>query len=290
VHRDLPVRVAAAVLLGFAAAVTTGCAGLAARAAGGFAEDLAGAIVNQDDPELVRDGLPAYLLLLDSLAADGKPSPAVAGAAARLYAAYAVVFVTDPGRAATLGARARSYGDQALCAAAPAACDLRALQFPEFKARIDALAPKQAAALYAWSVGSLAYVRTHADDFTALAELPKIEAALERLAAIGTPEDQPSVNTFLGVLNTLRPEALGGKPERGREYFERALALAGGKDLSIKVEYARQYGRLVYDRELHDRLLNEVLAADPQVPGYTLFNTLAQQSARDLLASADEYF
>jgi hypothetical protein len=290
VHRDLPVRLAGAAVLCLSAGLLSGCASLASRAAGGFAEDLAGAIVNQDDPELVRDGLPAYLLLLDSLAADGKPSPAVAGAAARLYAAYAVVFVTDPVRAATLGTRARGYGDQALCAAEPKACDLRSLQFPDLKSRVDAVGPRQAAPLYAWSVGSLAYVRTHADDFKALAELPKIEAALERLVVIGTPADQPAINTFLGVLNTLRPEALGGKPERGREFFERALALAGDQDLSIKVEYARQYARLVYDRELHDRLLNEVLAADPRVSGYTLFNTLAQQSARDLLASADEYF
>lgn len=273
-----------------AALLLSGCARLASRAASGFAEDLGTAIVNQDDPELVRDGLPAYLLLLDSLAADGRPSPAVAGAGARLYAAYAVVFVTDPARAATLGARARIYGDQALCSAQRAACDLRTLQFPGFQVRVDAVGPRQAAPLYAWAVGSLAYVRTHADDFKALADLPKIEAVLERLAVIGEPADQPAINTFLGVLNTLRPEALGGKPERGREFFERALALAGDQDLSIKVEFARQYARLTYDRELHDRLLTEVLAAEPRVPGFTLFNTLAQQSARDLLAGADEYF
>jgi hypothetical protein len=284
------VRSGAFIAVCLAALMLPGCAALATRAAGGFAEDLATAIVNQDDPELVRDGLPAYLLLLDSLAADGTPSPAVASAGARLYAAYAVVFVSDPARAATLGARARSYGDQALCAARPEACDLRALQFPELKARVEAIGPKQAAPLYAWAVGALAYVRTHADDFKALADLPKIELVLERLTVIGEPADQPAINTFLGVLNTLRPEALGGKPERGRGFFERALALAGEQDLSIKVEFARQYARLTYDRELHDRLLNEVLAAEPRVPGYTLFNTLAQQSARDLLASADEYF
>jgi hypothetical protein len=98
------------------------------------------------------------------------------------------------------------------------------------------------------------------------------------------------VVTYLGVLNTLRPPALGGKPEVGRSYFEQAIALSGGKDLGIKVEFARQYARLVYDRELHDRLLNEVLSAEARVPGYTLFNTLAQKTARDLLATADEYF
>ena len=43
-------------------------------------------------------------------------------------------------------------------------------------------------------------------------------------------------------------------------------------------------------KELHDRLLNEVLAAQASQPGYTLMNSLAQEQARELLASADEYF
>jgi hypothetical protein len=37
-------------------------------------------------------------------------------------------------------------------------------------------------------------------------------------------------------------------------------------------------------------LLNEVLAADPIVDGYTLTNVMAQQDAATLLASADDYF
>mgnify|MGYP000093126120 CR=1 FL=1 len=38
------------------------------------------------------------------------------------------------------------------------------------------------------------------------------------------------------------------------------------------------------------RQANEVLAADPVQPGYTLFNTLAQDEALELLESADDYF
>jgi hypothetical protein len=56
------------------------------------------------------------------------------------------------------------------------------------------------------------------------------------------------------------------------------------------VEYARRYARLVFDRKLHDRLLNEVLAADTEVPGFTLSNVLAQRQARELLQSAEDYF
>ena len=57
-----------------------------------------------------------------------------------------------------------------------------------------------------------------------------------------------------------------------------------------KVMYAERYARLVFDRELHDRLLQEVLAAPVQVPGLTLGNTLAVARAKQLLASADDYF
>ena len=78
--------------------------------------------------------------------------------------------------------------------------------------------------------------------------------------------------------------------EAGRAHYERALAVSGGKDLSIKVDFARYYARTLYERELHDRLLNEVLEADPVQPGYTLFNTLAQEEALELLESADDYF
>jgi hypothetical protein len=83
---------------------------------------------------------------------------------------------------------------------------------------------------------------------------------------------------------------LGGQPERGRQHFERAVALSEGRNLMIKVLYARSYARLVFDRPLHDRLLGEVLAADPEMAGLVLTNTLARQEASELLAGADDYF
>ena len=38
----------------------------------------------------------------------------------------------------------------------------------------------------------------------------------------------------------------------------------------MKVEYARGYARTLYERELHDRLLTEVMEADPVAPRLTL--------------------
>ena len=120
--------------------------------------------------------------------------------------------------------------------------------------------------------------------------VPQAQATLKRIQEIDTNYEQASIEHYLAVLDTIRPPALGGDFESGLEHFERAISLSGGYDLSILVDFARYYARTLYERELHDQLLQEVLAADPVHPGYTLFNTLAQAQAQELLDSADDYF
>ncbi|MCK6370442.1 MAG: TRAP transporter TatT component family protein [Gammaproteobacteria bacterium] len=279
-----PTLVAGALLL------LAGCAALGGAAAGQFADGLTLAILESDDPDLVREGTPAYLLLLDALVNSDPDNPRYLGAAAQLYAAYGIAFVADEERARTLTSRARDYGARAVCAADRDSCGLDSLDYDGFSRAVDSLGARDAEALYSYAVASLAYIRAHSSDWTAVAALPKIEYALQHLLIF---EDQPrlvNVNMYLGVLNTLRPEALGGQPQQGQAYFEKADELSGGRNLAVKVEYARGYARLVYDRELHDKLLNEVLSLPTKGPGLTLFNTLAKRQARDLLDSADDYF
>jgi predicted nicotinamide N-methyase len=66
--------------------------------------------------------------------------------------------------------------------------------------------------------------------------------------------------------------------------------LSEGHNLAAKVQYAESYARLVFDRELHDRLLIEVLNSETEYKGYTLLNVFAKQRAELLLQSADDYF
>lgn len=267
-----------------------GCASLMSSAAGGLADNLSSAVLNQSDPETVRDGAPAYMLLLDSFLEGSPDDPELLAAAANLYASYGAVFADDPGRAARLTDRARRYGRQAVCETYRPACEWPSMDYGQFEATLGGLASKHAEAVYSYAVASLAWIRAHSDDWNALAELPQMEALLGRYLEIGDGADAGSVYTYLGILATLRPPSLGGEPEEGREWFERAIDVTGGRDLNAKVEYARGYARLLYERDLHDRLLREVLAADPDVPGYTLTNVLAQREAERLLATADEYF
>jgi hypothetical protein len=227
-------RVLAALCLVFTALIPTGCARIAASASAGMADNLSAAILDQDDPELVREGMPAFMLLLDSMVRSSPNDPDTLGAAARLYAVYGIAFVDDPERAKTLTARARNYGARALCAQQKKACNLDSLAFEDYEEVIGRLESRDADALYSYSIGYLAYIRANSEDFTALTGLPKVEFALDRLLMVGAGDDAGAANMYLGILNTLRPPALGGKPEVGREYFETALVLTEGRDLSIK--------------------------------------------------------
>jgi hypothetical protein len=83
---------------------------------------------------------------------------------------------------------------------------------------------------------------------------------------------------------------MGGQPELGRRHFESAVEFSQGRNLTAQLLFARQYARLVFNRPLHDRLLNDVVQADPNARGFTLSNVLAQEEARELLADADDYF
>jgi hypothetical protein len=279
------------VLLAVAASLLQpGCASMVSRASSRMADNLTRAILDEPDPETVRQGAPAYLLLVDSLIEGDPGSVELLRAGARLYSAYASAFVTDPDRARTLSARAREYGLQALCRTAPRTCGAWQGPFDDFSAALARLQRRDLPTLYVAAAAWAGWVRANSGDYKAIAEKARVEAMMERVVAFDESYDDGGAHLYLGVLDTLLPPALGGRPEQGKLHFERAIALSGGRNLMAKVLFASYYARLVFDRQLYERLCHEVLSADPTAPGLTLINTLAQREARKLLDRADEVF
>jgi hypothetical protein len=238
----------------------------------------------------VEQGAPAYLLLIDGLIADDPDNANLLLAGARLYGAYAGAFTNEPERARRLTARARDYGERALCAHSAAACALRTASFDELGRQLPQFTRDDTRALYGYAVAWAGWIQVRASDWNAVAELPKLKAVLARVVALDPAYDQGGAQLYMGVLESLLPAVAGGRPEVARDHFERAVALSQGRNLMAKVLYAERYARAQFDRDLHDRLLNEVLAAEARVPGLTLSNTLAKQRAAQLLAGADQYF
>jgi hypothetical protein len=267
-----------------------GCASMLSSATGNLASNLSDAILEQNDPETVEAGAPAYLLLIDSLIRDNPKSEDLLRSGAKLYGAYAGVFVKDTDRAKLLTDKSRAYAERALCLHRSELCRLSERSYGDFREALAGLNKDNVPVLYTYASSWAGWIQAHSGDWNAVADLAKVRVAMERVVVLDETYERGSAHLYLGIMTTLLPPALGGKPEEGRAHFERAIDLSQGHDLMAKVEYARRYARMIFDRSLHDRLLNEVLQASATAPGLTLSNTLAQRAARELLKSADGYF
>jgi len=267
-----------------------GCSHLVSRAANSFGDNLSSAMLNQDDPELVRAGMPSYVLLMDSFLQNEENDPAMLASAATLYASYGSVFAEEPERARRLTKRGREYASQAMCQSVAESCSWREIPYDEFVASLARVEPQHANLLYTYGFTNLAYIRAHSDDWNALAELPQAEAVMQHYIDISGATTEASAHNYIGILMTIRPPSLGGKQDQAREHFNTAIRLSGGKDLGPRVEMLKGIARMLYDRELNDQLCDEILSASPYADGYTLTNVMAQEEALALCSEADDYF
>ena len=278
-------------LAALAIAVTlSGCAALIGGVTGNIASDLSDAILDSDDPATVRDGAPAYLIMLDALLRRSGENADLLRAAASLNGAYATAFVADDSRRRGFATKAFEFALRAACLDIAWTCDVRTLSFAELERQTLTLRREDVPAAYALATAWAGWIQAHADDWNAVADLARVKPILQRVVELDEAHDHAGPRLYMGVFETLLPPSSGGRPEVGREHFERVLELTGGRHLMAKVFYAQSYARMVFDRELHDRLLTEVLSADPQAPGLTLMNTIAQEQARALMESSDDYF
>lgn len=262
--------------------------GCASAITGHLMSNLSSAILNANDLETVESGGPAYLLMIDGLLVDDPDDPDTLRAAANLYTAYTTLYVHEEDRAKRLMDKALDYAMRAF--RQDGDFDPRTTDFKTFTTRLRETDEDDLPSLYVLGSAWAGWIQSHRDDWNAVAELSRVESLMTRVVELDETHQNGGAHLYLGILSTMLPPALGGKPEAGRAHFERAIALSGGKNLMVKVTFARQYARGTFNRELHDQLLKEVLAADPRSEGYTLLNTLAQREARELLTSADDFF
>lgn len=272
------------------AVTTIGCSAIVSSTTSRLADSLADALVNQNDPETVRQGAPAYLVLIDGLIADDPNNPDVLLAGAQLYSSYAGAFVKDPERAKRLAIKGRNYGWEGMCSMQRRTCGTWTEPFERFESTINSLKAKEVPALFTTAAAWATWIQLNREDWGAIADKARVDAMIRRVVELDPTYELGAPYIYLGVLATLLPKAMGGQPEEGREYFERAIELSGGRNLMAKVLLANQYARLTFDQELHDQLCREVVEADPIAPGLTLSNTLAQEEARRLLDDSEDYF
>jgi hypothetical protein len=266
----------------------SGCANLVSGITSQLADDLAGSILNSEDIDTVREGVPAYLLLMDSFLRSSPDSEELLLAASSLNGAFSAL-VVDEDRVKLFSDKSMRYVEHAACVSKSLLCDARQQGYADFEQTVSSLKVSDVDIAYSLGVAWVGRLQANSDDWAVIAELSRAKLLMERVIELDENHDNGGPHLYMGGMETLLPASMGGKPEKGRVHFEKAIEINEAY-LMTKVIYAQQYARLMFEQELHDRLLNEVLSADPVAEGMTLTNRIAQERGKDLLASSKDYF
>jgi len=268
----------------------SGCSFFIASATDDLDHNLISVILNHNDPKTVSEAIPAYLLMLETLVKQSPESEELLATTSSLYSSYATLIPEDHERLQHLTSKALHFGLRSACAHRDDFCQINKIKFDSFEKIIQTTELKDISALYTVGSAWASWIQANSKDWDAVAQLPQVKAIMKRIIALDETYKNGSMHIYLGVLETYLPPAMGGDSDAGKFHFEQAIALSEQKNLLIKVIYASKYARLLFDRKLHDTLLNEVVNADPVQSELTLINTVAQQQAKILLKTADNYF
>jgi tetratricopeptide (TPR) repeat protein len=121
-------------------------------------------------------------------------------------------------------------------------------------------------------------------------DIPKVKGVNEHILEIAEDYYKAAVHRFFGAFWVEIPPFAGQDVPRSKAHFERAIELAP-EWTENQVNYAGYYATHVRDRELFERLLNEVIEAPiPEGPPYRFEYLVARVDAEELLAQIDDLF
>jgi len=287
-------------------ALTSGCSisKFAANRAGDALSGSGTTFGSDDDPELIRAAVPFSLKLMESLLAKTPEHEGLLLSTCSGFTQYAFAFVEQDAdvtaasdfnaakpqyaRARRLYLRARDYGLRGLAVRHPT---LRAQLSADSKTALARTARADVPLLY-WTAASWAKAITLSkDDPELLADLPIVEAMIDRALALDEGFDGGAIHGFLIAYEMVRPRGEGEPRERSRQHFNRAVELSKGATAAPFVSFAEATCVPAQDRKTFGSLLKRALEINPdRTPRDRLVNLIMQQRARWLLSRADELF
>ena len=289
------------------ALVFSGCATVNRVAVNKLGDALAGGgtvYASDNDPALIRDAAPFSLKLMESLLASTPDHSGLRLAAAGGFTQYAYAFVqqeaealedTDVAAAAVLRARAcrlylrgRDHGLRGLESAHHGFGD--SLRHSPRQAVQTCVRP-DVPLLYWTAAAWVSAIATGKDQPELIADLPVVEALIDRALELDEAYDHGAIHAFLTAYELSRPGGTGDPLMRSRAHYERALALTGGAHAGPLLTYAENVCVRQQDRTQFESLLHQALAIDPDAkPEWRLVNLVLQARARRLLGHADDLF
>jgi hypothetical protein len=141
-----------------------------------------------------------------------------------------------------------------------------------------------------WLAASWGALLSMSEDMSLSMDLPAILALVKQVIALDEAYEGAGALVFLGGFNAQFPAQLGGSPEKGKQYFERALQITGRRAHQVQLNYARLYAVTTNDKALYVSLLSEIITAPDQGSDVRLANKIARIRAELLLSKLDRLF
>ncbi len=250
------------------------------------------ALSEESDPILAKSAIPTSLKMLEGLIKSDPDNQALHIQLAEGFCSYAFSFVEedDPVRASKLYLRGRDYATLALqLNGAPE--NLLAMKPDEFRQAMGEMDENALPGVFWMGQCWANWLRLNLMNLEAFVVVPKVEAAMQKTLKWDETYHYAGPHLFFGGFYGSRPALLGGDSEKARKHFERAMELTQNKFLIIPMMYARTVAIQTQDKDLFEKLLNQVLDAPPDIlPEQRLANEIAKLKARKLLEDADDYF
>ena len=262
---------------------------------GGYSGNIVESVNRQEDPELVRQGVPSFILLLDAMLVDEPDNPELLRAAATIYATYAQAFVV-PGeaseRAVILYRRAKDYGLRLLSQRAFFA-SAKDGTFEAFEKALPLFSKRDVPDLYAAGNAWLGWILSQPDSMAALADLSKALALTQRVLDLDESYANGGAHLVFGIYYAVQPPGGGRDLEKSDKHFQRAIQLAGDDNFLPQVLYAEFYAITAVNEGLFVKTLENVLSKEAigqEKSSHALSNAIARERAKRLLGKKDDYF
>jgi tetratricopeptide (TPR) repeat protein len=141
-----------------------------------------------------------------------------------------------------------------------------------------------------WLALTLGSEINNAPSMDALMDMPAAKTLARHSVSLDERYENGGALAILGGFECGYPEQMGGDWQKGKEYFERALELAGRRDHIAFYNYARTCAVNLQDKALYLSLLREIIDAPDQGNDVRLSNKVARRRAERLLAHVDRFF
>ena len=275
-------------ILGLLLFLTSGCTTVIVSP---LLDPLSISLQKQTDLQLIEDGAPSLLLLLDGLVASDPDNEHFLITAAKAYGGYATILYENGqvDRAVHMSGKAREYGIN-LLKQLPNLENIDRCSLDDLEQFLTQIKPGKVGRLFWGAYGWALWIQYQEGAPAAMADLPIVERIMLRVLELEESYYYGGAHIFLGAYYGSRPAVLGGKPEASRQHFDRALVISDRKFLLTQVAYAESYARTMFDRELYLELLNEVIAQPLEDNDLASSNKLAKVRAGKLVLQVDDFF